>query len=126
MRVEGEADGRLDPQDALEFYGIGADTPWSDTGVYWLRNKETGVARRIAAPALEPIPPPSGPASYRHTVERRDRSFYFAALRNGEFDNFFGPMVASQPAVLAVELASSALPDHIDMGLTLQGVAGGS
>ena len=34
--VSGEEDGRLDPTDAVEFYGIGLNTPSTDTRAYWL------------------------------------------------------------------------------------------
>ncbi|PON14209.1 hypothetical protein C2W62_30275 [Candidatus Entotheonella serta] len=34
--VAGGEDGRLDSQDAIEFYGMGFDMPWSDTRTYWL------------------------------------------------------------------------------------------
>jgi hypothetical protein len=36
MRVTGQEDGRLDPGDAIEFYGLGLNESWTDTRVYWL------------------------------------------------------------------------------------------
>ena len=36
MRVTGEDDGQFDAADAIEFYGTGVDTPYTDTRVYWL------------------------------------------------------------------------------------------
>jgi hypothetical protein len=34
--VSGAQDGRFDPKDTVEFYGVGLDTPSTDTQVYWL------------------------------------------------------------------------------------------
>ncbi|MEP6593303.1 MAG: hypothetical protein ABJC51_06400, partial [Acidobacteriota bacterium] len=34
--VVGETDGRLDPEDRIEFFATGLDTPSTDTRVYWL------------------------------------------------------------------------------------------
>ena len=39
----------------------------------------------------------SSPQSFTETVERRDRSVYFSSLRNGERENFFGAVIATQP-----------------------------
>jgi hypothetical protein len=36
IRVIAEKEGRLGPKDAIEFYGIGLDTPSTDARVYWL------------------------------------------------------------------------------------------
>ncbi|TLY18813.1 MAG: LamG domain-containing protein, partial [Nitrospirae bacterium] len=36
LLVTGEQDGRFDASDAIEFYGLGLDTPWTDTRTYWL------------------------------------------------------------------------------------------
>ena len=36
IRVIGGKDGRFGPRDAIEFYGVGLDTPSTDTRVYWL------------------------------------------------------------------------------------------
>lgn len=34
--LPGEADGHFAPEEALEFYGVGLDTKYTDTNVYWL------------------------------------------------------------------------------------------
>ena len=50
--VTGQADGRFDVQDALEFYGTGLDTPSTDTQAYWLvagTNADYGSRRWTAA-----------------------------------------------------------------------------
>jgi hypothetical protein len=88
--VTGEKDKSFDPEDAIEFYGVGLDTPFTDTRVYWLvegnksgkRIKQThGRGARLAAD------------SFLFTVERKDRTVHFGALKNGDAENFFGPIV---------------------------------
>lgn len=45
IRVTGEQDGSFDADDAVEFYGIGLDTPSTDTRVYWLVEGRSRTAR---------------------------------------------------------------------------------
>ena len=95
IRIVGEADGRFDPGDALEFYGRGLDRPATDTRVYYL--VEGAVAgRRIATVEAPPLAN-SVPASFPLEVVRIDRALYAPAIRNGETDNFFGPVVGFEP-----------------------------
>lgn len=48
ISVTGEGDGRLDPSDSVQFYGVGLDSPFSDLRVYWLvAAKQPGL--RIAS-----------------------------------------------------------------------------
>jgi uncharacterized repeat protein (TIGR01451 family) len=108
---------------AIEFYGTGIDTPFSGTRVYWLV-REAGTPKRIfAAPA-----PSSGapaPSSFPFTVIRQDRVSYFAALLNGENnDNFFGPLVTSDPAEqdLLVAHLDTTSSQSITLDVALQGV----
>ncbi len=46
IKVTGEQDGRLDAGDAVEFYGMGLDTPSTDRRVYWLV-AGAGAGKRI-------------------------------------------------------------------------------
>ncbi len=108
--------------DGIEFYGTGIDTPFSDQRIYWLvRENQTG--KRIL-----PVPsPPSGsasPESFPFSVNREDRTTYFAALLNGEDnDNFFGAVITSDPVDQELFTAhvdsSSSLP--VSLELALQG-----
>src|SRR5215831_8776072 len=92
--VQGQLDGSFDPQDAVEFYGMGLDSPFTDSRVYWLiAGHRPGL--RIIAEKFEGGP--SSSQSFTATVERRDRTLYFSALRNGEKENFFGAVIASNP-----------------------------
>jgi len=94
--VTGEKDGRFDPNDAIEFYGVGQDTPWTDAQTYWLA---AGSRRGKRIPTIEPRSRDGKVAeNFFATVERKDRTVYFAALKNGEADNFFGPVVSSEGA----------------------------
>jgi hypothetical protein len=89
--VHGEADGQFDAGDAVEFYGEGTDTPYTDSRIYWLTVADTAGARIAAIDAAPRGTAP--PASFPYTVERKDRIIYFAALLNGEAENFFGELI---------------------------------
>ncbi len=90
IRMNSSANGM-----SFEFYGTGLDTPYTGTRIYWLTTA-TGYGRRV--PVMTPDNTlPSAP-NYLATVEKHDRSFYFAALTtNGDQDNFFGDVVAGAP-----------------------------
>jgi hypothetical protein len=124
IRVVGEEDGRFDPEDAIEFFGRGADTLWTDRRVYWLVAGST-PGRRMAKQAgartgrlLDHLP---------MTVERRDRSLYFAALKNGPAPNFFGPLVtqAGVEPTLDVHHLLPSVGAAVELELRLQGVTSG-
>jgi len=125
FRVDGASAGPLQPDGAIEFYGTGIDTPFSDTRVYWLVTEE-GPGGRIgtASPGRGGRP---APASFPFTTVLEQRITYFAALLNGENnDNFFGAMVTSTPVEQDLTVT------HSDLGfstpsleITLQGVTDG-
>lgn len=143
LLVSGAADGRLDPTDAIEFYGFPPDTALSGTGVYWL---SPGVdhPRRVAQPA----PTPSGATtaaswasftasalattaprqSYAVAETRKPyRSQYVAAVQNGALENFFGPVVSAEGFEDALQL--DALRSDVDLparlSVTVQGATRG-
>ncbi len=124
IKVTGEEDGRFDAEDAIEFYGVGIDSPYSQSRVYWLlAGKQTG--RRIAdGKAVEGKP--TAATSFMQTVERRDRTTYFAALKNGERENFFGSTVSNTPLQQTIEAQHLAVNWNGDAELevALQGVTG--
>lgn len=93
--VSGTDDGRFDPQDRVEFFGVAVDTPSTGDNVYWLRH-DFGIGRRISTIEASATGQPE--ALFPAAVERRDRSVYVAALtNNGDRDNFYGPVVADEP-----------------------------
>jgi hypothetical protein len=126
LAVSGEGDGRFDPADALEFYGLGLDTPSTNTRTYWLVSGAQ-AGRRIKAAKGRGARAASD--SFRYTVERKDRTIYFSSLRNGEKENFFGAVIArdavdqtlflrhvdrasTEDALLEVSLQGVTSPEH--------------
>jgi hypothetical protein len=108
MLVAGQAQGRVD---AVEFYGLGIDTTWSDTQVYWLAwggqngrriQTQTGTGGGTA------------PASFPYTLQWKPRSLYFVSLVNGDADNFFGPVLGP------------AADEKVTQSLPLAGLAAGA
>ncbi len=93
IRVNGEGDGRFDASDSIEFYGLGLDTPSTDTRVYWLVEGASAGKRIATAPSGKTLV--AGPSGFGYTVERRDRTIYFSSLRNGDKENFFGAVITS-------------------------------
>ncbi|HXG65037.1 MAG TPA: C25 family cysteine peptidase, partial [Blastocatellia bacterium] len=122
IRVTGEKDGQFDAADAVEFYGVGLDSAASDTRIYWLA-AGSGSGKRINTPAGRKGK--RNPAtSFPYTVERRDRTNYFTALRNGERENFFGRVVRNQPVDLSINVTHLAqgATEAAQLEVALQGV----
>lgn len=121
--IRGPQSGKLGPDNSIEFYGTGIDTPYSDTRVYWLV-KGSRPGKRIAeVPAA--TSGSSSLESFPFTSLHEDRTTYLAILLNGEDkDNFFGAAVTSEPVDQDVTVAHSdpvsGLPVSLDV--TLQGV----
>lgn len=102
IKVIGEQDGRFDANDSIEFYATGLDTPYSDTRVYWLTGGASPGMRISTAVAGKPGA--SSPSSFAYTAERKDRTIYFSALRNGERENFFGPIITADEVTQTLNL----------------------
>lgn len=108
---------------AIEFYGTGIDTPYSGTRIYWLVPNNGSGRQILTAPATNTGAP--APSSFPFTVVREDRVTYFAALLNGEDnDNFFGPIVTSDPVDQDLTIAhiDSSSSESISLDVALQGV----
>ena len=122
LLILGSQSGPLGPNDSIEFYGTGIDTPFSDTRVYWLvRGSRPGMR-------INPISPASSGSSqapsFPFTVVLQERTTYFATLLNGENnDNFFGATVTSEPVdqQLTVAHADPNSGMQITVDITLQG-----
>jgi hypothetical protein len=106
ITVNGQEDGSFDPSDSIEFYGTGIDSPFSDARAYYLLGG-TQAGRRVSH--INSFAPPQPGGSFACTVERRERSIYFSALRNGDRENFFGSVIASQPVNQLLTL------QHVDL-----------
>ncbi len=125
MLVTGEADGRLDATDRIEFYGLGLNLPSTTGRVVWLvSGSQPGLRIRQVPAAASAV----ATASFPFTVESRERIVYFPSLLNGATENFFGQVVTSDAAQQQVMLRSidraPAKKTSIEVGL--QGVTAGA
>ncbi len=125
IRVTGQEDGRFDAGDAMEFYGVGVDEPWSDTRVYWL---VVGPRAGKRIPVISPQGRQPAGNSFPYTVERRERTVYFSSLLNGERENFFGAVVSRQPVEqsLLLQYPDPTPPGSTLLEVALQGVTAGA
>ncbi|MGH8067686.1 MAG: C25 family cysteine peptidase [Candidatus Entotheonellia bacterium] len=123
IQVHSALPGRFGPGDSIEFYGYGQDTPSSDQHIYWLVAGGGGGAR-IAV--VDSPGEADGASSFLATMERQDRVVYFAGLKNGEAENFFGPPVLTDPLeqVIAVTGLDPTPPGEAILEVALQGVGG--
>ena len=121
FRLVAARDSRSSSFDAIEFYGTGTDTPWTDKKVYWLTTG-TGTAKRIKKLTSPVAPAVTG--SFPFTVRKKDRTIYFAALRNGEKENFFGPVISPSGVnqILHVPSPSPSAQGDALLEVVLQGV----
>ena len=135
MMVTGSDDGRFDEEDAIEFYGTGLDTPFTAAHVYWLvvgsrpgRRLDTpftdirlGLGKRMRIP--RGLRGRGAPLSFPFSVELKERTFYFAALTNGERENFFGSVISTEPVdqLLTVAHPDPSSPEDALLEVVLQG-----
>ena len=119
--VQGEKDGSFDESDSIEFYGIGVDSPFSDARIYWL---VAGAQQGLRVKEAKSEAPRSDSSSFAQTVERRDRTIYFSALRNGERENFFGAIIGRDSVDQTLTLSHVANSDssNATLEVALQGV----
>ncbi|HXG68019.1 MAG TPA: C25 family cysteine peptidase, partial [Blastocatellia bacterium] len=120
--VTGERDRHFGPDDAIEFYGVGLDTPATDARTYWLivgpqPGKRIKTARGAGAR-------PATARNFPMTVERRERINYFPAAQNGDAENFFGRIVAQTPITQVLNLPNLdlAATEEASLEVALQGV----
>ena len=116
INVTTNKDGSLT---GIEFYGTGVDNPYTRERAYWLL-VGTSAGKRIPKVTSAGNPAPGG--SFLTTVERRDRTLYFPALRNGDRENFFGAVIhdpVDQTLTLARVNSSAATAATLEV--TLQG-----
>ena len=111
---------------AVRFYGIPLDTPYSGTRAYWL-TWERGTGMRFGAKPSNKTLPVHTASGFLATVERRDQTIYDARLVSDDGDGFFGPLITTEPARQLLRL------EHIDRGaatahlaLTILGVTRGT
>ena len=66
----------------------------------------------------------TAPQSFWATVEQKERSIYFAAIENGDAENWFGALVSSAPTEVTLSLThlDPAAPSAAQIEVRLQGV----
>jgi len=103
--VDDGGDGVFDASDAVEFYGVGFDSPWDGTHVYWLVADRPGL--RVGTERLGGAPFPPAPPSFPFTVELRERTVQLLDLPDtGDEDNFFGAVVTTEPVAQTLTLTN--------------------
>ncbi len=76
--------------DGIEFYGVPIDSPSTANHIYWLvAGSQLGARVKSAEGQAGSL----GPQAFSYTVERRDKTVYFPALKNGGGEKFFGPLI---------------------------------
>lgn len=106
----------------LQFYGLGLDTPSTETRVYWVVDAQPG------GPRIPTVPfegGDAGPADFPTAVERQDRTVYFASLLNGAQPNFFGDLVSPTVAHESLDVEQLSSTDGATVEVALQGVTDG-
>ncbi len=94
IRVSGEADGRFDADDSIEFFNAALDDQTADIRVYWLTSA-AGSGQRLKV--QKTVDTTGSSNAYPSIVEFKERNVYFASLTNGDRENFFGDVVTSSP-----------------------------
>ena len=103
--VNDGGDGSFDAGDAVEFYGVGFESPWDGAHAYWLLSDRTGM--RIATGDGGDVPCPPVPSSFPFTVELRERTVQIFELpETGDEENFFGAIVTTEPVVQLLVLTN--------------------
>ena len=121
INVTGEADGKFDAADSIEFYGLGVDSPVTDARAYWVAAGDA-PGRRIAE--VKGRKGKITATSFACTVERHDRTVYFSSLLNKDVENFFGPVIAREPVIQSLALRDIDRAARTDalLEINLQGV----
>ncbi|MFL6277533.1 MAG: C25 family cysteine peptidase [Blastocatellia bacterium] len=119
ITVPGEADGRFDVGDAVEFYATAPDSAYTTARVYWLvAGSQPGQRiKRVKSKGFA-----EGAASYQAMAELRERSVYFAVLRNGERENFFGAAVGGNGVTRSLRLSNVVATAPATLEVTMQGM----
>jgi hypothetical protein len=137
MMVTGSDDGRFDPFDAVEFYGSGLDTQFTAARVYWLvvgsrpgwrvdtpfTDIRLDLGQRMRTP--RGLRGRGAPLTFPFSLESKERTFYFAALKNGEGENFFGSLISTEPVDQLLTVAhpdlSAPEDEEVMLEVVLQG-----
>lgn len=105
--------------ESIEFYGIGIDSTETNLRNYLLIAADT-QGRRIERSDLQGAP--SNQTFYTATVERKDRTAYFAGLLNGEDENFFGAIINAGGTEQTLTLSNLVQTGNAELFVKLQGL----
>jgi hypothetical protein len=83
VRVTGTDGGRLDPGDAIEFYGVAMTGPYTDRNVYWLSLAD-GPGARMTQRDGAPRPGLPVPGAFTDTLHLEENHLYWDNLSTGE------------------------------------------
>lgn len=111
----------------IEFYGRGIDTPESDSRVYYLIVDAATAGKRIDTRVLRPIGGNVISNNYRAVATYEQRINYLASIINGDAENYFGSLVASDPpATISFVLSAIDLEaPTATLNVRIQGLAAG-
>jgi hypothetical protein len=125
IRLVGKKDGVFGSRDAIEFYGVGLDTLSTDTRVYWL---VSGLRPGKRIEEYRSVGGQISSLSFPYTVEKKDRTVYFPTFKNGDLENFFGPMIYQSRVdqLLEVWHPDTAPPGEAWLEVSLLGATTGS
>src|SRR6185369_4564745 len=65
---------------------------------------------------------PTSAVSFSLTIERKERSVYFAALKNGDAENWFGPIITASPVDQSLNVQHLDAAAKATLEIALQGV----
>lgn len=126
IQVDDQADGQFNVGDSIHFYGLGIDEIASQTAVYWL-TAFVGSQAPLRIETLVRVPSRRSPQCVQAVVRDAEDSTYFAGLRNGEEDNFFGPLISEEPTIRRLNIPERSSSPRSPAWLTvrLQGIGAG-
>jgi hypothetical protein len=107
ISVTGNGDATFSADEAIEFYGVGRDTLWTDARTYWL---VAGGSPGARVPLQAPAAGGSAPASFLHDERLVEHKNYVSSILNGEKTNFFSDGVAATPVMKTLSVR------HLDAG----------
>jgi len=126
MIVDDGGDGKLDANDAIEFYAYPLDSVSTGARTYWLRSRK-GSENRVTTSQITGGDPITGSVPF--TFDRVERSVFFAALRNnGDAGNFFGELIGDWTGIepLRVGNIDSTYGGNATLQLVVQGGTDGT
>ena len=124
LSLTGNGDAVFDSGEALEFYGQGRDALSTGARTYWLIVGTGATGRRVPLSVYPASGPP--PESFPGAAVLRQRTNYFAALKNGDASNFFGDVVGPGGVTESVTVTHVDRTQAAGLQVVLQGVTAGN